>query len=104
MATITWKIDWLECKPTQGNLSNVVIVAGWRCSGVDGEHSSSIYNTIALGPPGPDFTSFNDLTEQQVLGWCWDRGVNKGATEAAIEKLIAQQINPPTTKPALPWV
>jgi hypothetical protein len=28
MATFTWIIEWMQCKPTEGDHTNVVIIAG----------------------------------------------------------------------------
>jgi hypothetical protein len=39
-----------------------------------------------------------------VLGWVWANGVDKDATEAAVEQQIANQKNPPIVSPPLPWV
>jgi hypothetical protein len=44
------------------------------------------------------------LTKDQVLGWIWANGVDKAATEAAVEGQIQNQINPPIVSPPLPWV
>jgi len=37
---------------------------------------------------------YEDLTEADVLGWIWDSGVDKDATEAALAAKIEQQKNP----------
>jgi hypothetical protein len=38
-----------------------------------------------------------------VLGWVWANGVDKDATEAAVEGQIEAQKNPPVVSPPLPW-
>jgi len=38
-----------------------------------------------------------------VLGWIWANGVDKAATEAAVQTQIDNQINPPIITPTLPW-
>jgi hypothetical protein len=55
-------------------------------------------------PTGTTFTPYADLTQEQVLGWVWDNGVDKDATEAAVQQQIDYQINPPVVTPPLPWV
>lgn len=100
---ITWKIEWMQCKPTEGSYTDVVITAGWRCNGTDGTYNGTIYGSCSFPAPGTPFTPYDDLTEQQVLGWCWADGVDKTATEAAVAKQIADQINPPIIQPPLPW-
>ncbi len=53
---------------------------------------------------GEAFTPYADLTQEQVLGWIWANGVDKDATEAAVEQQIENQKNPPIVSPKLPWV
>ena len=101
---ITWVIEWMQCKPSEGDLNNVVITAGWRCNGVDGEYSGSVYSTCSFPQPDGQFVPYQDLTQDMVLGWCWENGVNRAATEAAVEQQIVNQINPPIVSPPLPWV
>lgn len=104
MATqITWIIEWMQCKPTEGSYTDVVITAGWRCNGTDGTYSGTVYGSCAFPMPEGTFTPYADLTQEQVLGWCWANGVNKIATEAAVEQQIQNQINPPIVQPPLPW-
>lgn len=101
---ISWTIEWMQCKPQEGNLQNVVITAGWRCNGTDGTYNGTVYSTCSFSQPsGSDFTPYSDLTESQVLGWCWANGVDKAATEAAVEQQIQDQINPPIVQQKLPW-
>ena len=105
MATqITWIIEWMQCKPTEGSLTDVVVTAGWRCNGTDGTYNASIYSTCSFPmPEDGQFTPYADLTQDQVLGWCWANGVDQAATEAAVEQQIQNQINPPIVQPPLPW-
>ena len=44
MNNYNWIIEWMQCKPTEGNNANVVITAGWRLNGDDGNnHTATIY-------------------------------------------------------------
>ncbi len=104
MIDYVWTIETLWVKPVDGDLTDVAITAAWRCTGSDGTYSSSIYNTCAFSAPdADDFTPYADLTQAQVLDWCWQNGVNKDATETAIASNIDNQINPPIITPPLPW-
>lgn len=100
---ITWNISQLDCKPKEGDLTDVVLTAHWQCTGVDGEFSASVYSTCSFQPPEGNFTPYDQLTLDQVLGWCWENGVSKEATEAAVQTQIDNQINPPIVTPPLPW-
>ena len=104
MATqITWEIFQLDCKPQEGDRSDVVVTAHWRCTGVDGDYSGTVYSTASFPAPEGEFTPYADLTLDQVLGWVWASGVDKDAAEAAVQAQIDNQINPPIVSPALPW-
>ncbi len=103
MNTINWIIEAMDCKPQEGDLTDVVITAHWRCNGTDGTFSGTVYGTCSFSQPGEPFTPYDQLTQEQVLGWCWVNGVNKDATEANIDQQIANQVNPPIVTPPLPW-
>ena len=107
MATI-WTISTLERELSDGG----VIVAHWRATDSEtvGEGDEAVtYSATNYGTCGftydassPDFTPYDDLTEEQVLGWCWNDGVNKDATEASLAANINDQKNP-TTADGVPW-
>ena len=104
----TWTISTMEHNTTDGG----VIVAHWRVT--DSEtvgtgddavtYSASSYGscTFTYDASSPDFTPYADLTESQVLGWCWDNGVDQTEVEASLTANIAEQKNP-TTEGGVPW-
>jgi hypothetical protein len=104
MATITWNISQLDCRPQENDNTNVVFTVHWQCNGVDGSHNANIYSTCSVPAPTGEFTPFADLTKEQVLNWIWVNGVNKDAIEVAVELQIENLKNPPVVSPALPWV
>ena len=102
--TITWNISALDCVPQAPEGADYVVTAHWQCNGVDGNYSGRVYSTCGFAVvQGENFTPYADLTQDQVLGWCWANGVDKAATEAAVEQQIQNQINPPIVSPPLPW-
>ena len=104
MITLSWIIERLLVKPTEGSLTDVVITADWRCNGTDNTYSGTCYGSSSFAPPTDNFTPYPDLTQDQVLGWCYENGVNKTAIEANVSAQIADQINPPVIAPPLPWL
>ena len=107
-ATIVWNISQLNCLPQEDGQTDVVIVAHWQCNGTQVDngttYSGSVYATSSFTyTPGELFTPYADLTQAQVLGWIWASGVDKDATEAAVQQQINNQINPPVITPPLPW-
>lgn len=103
MGTITWVIEWMQCRPVEGDLTNVVVTAGWRCNGEEQGQNTTAYGSCSFPTPGDPFTPYADLTQDQVLGWCWDNGVNKDETEAAVQQQLNNLINPPVVQEPLPW-
>jgi hypothetical protein len=104
MITILWIIERLLVKPTEGTLTDVVITADWRCNGTQDQYSGTCYGSASFAPPTENFTPYPDLTQDQVLGWCFDNGVDQTAIEANVTAQIEAQINPPVIAPPLPWV
>ena len=85
-----------------------VIVAHWRVTDSetvgDDTYSASAYSTASFtyDASSPDFVPYADLTEEMVLGWCWDADVDKDAIEASLTANIEEQKNP-TTQDGVPW-
>lgn len=110
-ATINWTIDWMSAS-TQiiRGFQEVVITAGWRCTGTETAnnqtYTNSVYGTCSFPEPAErdSFTPYSQLTQSQVVGWCWANGVNQTDIEASINNNINLQINPLVTQPPLPWV
>jgi hypothetical protein len=101
---ISWIIERLLVKPTEGSLTDVVITADWRCNGSQDQYSGTCYGSCSFQPPSENFTPYEDLTEQQVLNWCFANGVDQSAIEANVSLQIENQINPPIIAPPLPWL
>ena len=101
--TILWLIERLLVKPTEGSNTDVVITADWRCNGTDETYSGTCYGSCSFQPPSGSFTPYEDLTQDQVLGWCYENGVDKTAIEANVTLQIENQINPPVVTLPLPW-
>lgn len=102
----TWVIAQLDCYPQQDDHTDVVFTVHWRRVATDGTYSADIYGSqsVTLAPEAP-FTPYADLTEAQVIGWLEDAfgPETLEAQKAALDKQIEDQINPPVTRPALPW-
>ena len=96
---VTWTIAQLE-RNTDGN---GVVVAHWRASDVDGEHSGSSYGTCGFTPDATadGYVSYDSLTEADVIAW-----VKADVDADAIEESIAAQITAskePVTAAGVPW-
>jgi hypothetical protein len=109
MATvITWTIRRMTCAPAEAGQTDVVVTANWTCQGVDQSTAAPITasraGTCTFTYTGGGFTPYDQLTESQVLGWCWSSGVDKTGTEAAVTQQIQEQAAAPVTiSQPLPW-
>ena len=108
MSTITWNISAMNCYPQAEGQTNVVFTVHWQCWGTqiqDGKtYSGSVYSTCGVTyAAGSTYIPYANLTKEDVLGWIWASGVDKDATEAAVQQQIDTAINPPVIPPALPW-
>jgi hypothetical protein len=94
--TPVWTISSLDRRTSDG----FVTTAHWQCSGVDGEHSASVYATCSWSEGQPT-VPYASLTEATVLSWVWE-SVDKDATEAAVAAQIEAQKNPVSAS-GTPW-
>ena len=96
---VTWTIAQLE----RNTDSNGVVVAHWRASDVDGEHSGSSYGTCSFTPDSSadGYVAYDSLTEADVISW-----VKADLDADAVEASIAAQIEAskaPVTAAGVPW-
>ena len=106
MNTYAWTISALDCKPKEEGKTNVVVTAEWQVSATDGTHSAGACGkqSFTLDPSKP-FISFDNLTEDQVVGWVQE-SLGIDAVTLLQERLDAQiedLVNPPAIKMPLPW-
>jgi hypothetical protein len=99
---VTWTISTLERNTTDDG----VVVAHWRVSDVDGDHSGSSYGTCGFTPDSTasGYTAYADITEAQAIGWCKDTMGEEAVT--AVEDSIAAQIadsKAPAITTGTPW-
>lgn len=94
---ITWTITQCDRLTSDG----FITTAHWTCSAVDGDYSASSYGTCGFAAATPTIP-YDQVTEAEVLGWCWADGVDKDAVEAALATSIDLQKNP-VTAAGVPW-
>ena len=95
--TTTWTITQTDYITADG----FITTAHWTATAVDGDYTASIYSTCSWAPGTPTIP-YDQVTQQEVLGWCWTSGVDKAATEAALAAQIAAQKNP-VSAAGVPW-
>ena len=99
---VTYRVLSLE----RNTSDDGVVIAHWRASDVDGEHSCSSYGTCGFTPDSTadGYTAYADITEAQAIEWV-KASMGEEAVEA-LESSIAAQIEEskaPATAAGVPW-
>ena len=88
------------------NPTGYVVNAIFEVTGTDGTHTASIGGNCQFTPTkGQNIIPFEQLTQEQVIGWINEATNNQANYYANIDGQIASMINPPVS-PAntpLPW-
>ena len=92
-----WSITNCDRKVSTGYIN----VVHWTCSAVDGEFSASVYSTCSF-EDGTPVVPYDQVTEAEVLNWIWSNGVDKQATEEAVNAQLQAQKNPVSAS-GVPW-
>jgi hypothetical protein len=95
------QIEWKITNTDRYTDLNFIYCAHWTATATDGDYTASIYSTCSWADGSPTIP-YADVTETEVLQWCWDSGVSKEATEAALAQNIELQKNPVTAQ-GVPW-
>jgi hypothetical protein len=95
MNTYTWTIVALDCKINEDNLQDVVYNVNWRYKAVnENDITVETFGALLVPPPSQeDFTPYEDLTKDQVIGWL-DAGLNVPAITADLDNQINLIVNP----------
>lgn len=108
--TYSWALKSLK-KADVGDLASVIVQTHWTCTGTDEDgnegtfHGATPFDPSLVDPA--NFTEFNSLTEEQVLGWI--KAVVVGHYKEHVEAQITKQINEKklsveeVSADALPW-
>lgn len=119
--TFKWSIKKLEVAPALNNRVNVVTTVNWNVVGTDSDSNiSESYSGLSSFSLGDTFVSYDQLTEQQVLDWCFEPEINevknfegtviststriiKDEGEAQVTKQIEELLAQKAITPDLPW-
>ena len=96
--TPVWTISQCDRLTSDG----FITTAHWQCTATDGDYSASIYATCSFPETEGTMIPYSQVTQAEVLNWCWAGGVDKDATEAALAQNIALQKNP-VVEAGVPW-
>ena len=96
--TYTWAIKSLKKQDDPSlELNDIIVQTYWECTGADEDGNSGTFHGATPFEPDqidPDqFTSYENLTEAQVLGWIQDLVNGNPGYKAHIDEQIQKQID-----------
>lgn len=102
-----WFINQLDCVPTDGTLTDFVVVAHWSrmaketINGV--EYFASVYGSQSFSKDDvTNFIPYEDLTYEIVSSWL-DDSLDVEALDLNLDAQIENQVNPPIVVLPLPF-
>lgn len=112
--TYTWKIKSLKKQDDPSiELNDIIVQTYWECTGTDADGNSGMFSgatPFELDQADPtNFTSYENLTEAQVLGWIQDVVNNNPSYKEHIDSHIQKQIDAvvrpmvEVSEKTLPW-
>ncbi len=106
--TKKWVIAAFDCKPTEGELTDVAFVVHWRKQATevvdDKTYTADMYGACQVGAPDPEsFVPFEQLTEEVVVPWL-ENTLDVEAIDSALVAKIEEQKNPPVVTKKAPWI
>jgi len=87
MTNYNWTISAMECLKKDNDLNDVVITIHWRYNAEKEGFNAETYGATSMPlPTGEEFTPYEELTKDQVVGWL----VSELDVDAMNENLNAQ--------------
>jgi hypothetical protein len=103
--TFNWSITKTQVIPTQDGKTNIITKAEWFVNAVDKDKNAASFASGTCNfSLGDTFTPFEELTEQQVLNWCFAFENFKENIETQVAEQIARQLIQKEIEPTLPWL
>lgn len=119
--TYQWVVTNMDCYPQNAGQTDVVYKAYYyveafsaethEVDNPDGSKNTIPYQATNCGEQdftytaGSPYTPYNELTNEIVVGWIQSALGTDGVSAIInkLDKMIADQINPPVVNPPLPW-
>jgi len=100
-STFTWSITNMTANEQVGDYSNVVNKIFYSCTAVDGDAFKTVTGVLDIAlDPDNTFILYENLTQDDVLNWLWEHGVDQSAIESDLDSAIHQ---PNNVVLPLPW-
>ena len=94
-------IEWNVVNTEYKTENKFIVTVHYTVTAVDGEYTASTYGTVGYTQEEENFTPFEQLTKDQVVGW-----VQTSLDKETVESSLASQIEAlknPVQESGLPW-
>jgi hypothetical protein len=103
-----WVIESTDRYFTYETQNNVIFNVYWRCFANDNlspvPNIASISGVCSLPYVSTNnFINYADLTQEQILEWLWNFGVNQTEIQSQLDSMLVTKLNPTIIKQELPW-
>lgn len=93
----TWSVVQMDRQVADGFVTTV----HYNVAAVDGDYTASTYGTVGFTKEDMEYVPFEQLTQEQVIGWV-QTSLGKDTVEEALTAQIEAQKNP-VSESGLPW-
>lgn len=97
MNQYTWSVVQMDRKTDDG----FVITVHYTVTATDGEYTASTYGTVGYTQEEGSYTPYEELTQEQVVGWVQD-SLGKDTVEESLAAQI-EALKNPVTETGVPW-
>lgn len=98
---VNWNVVSVDTAKV-GEYLDAITMVRWVCKAIDGDKVAVWPGATALGAPSGNFTPYDKLTEETVLGFCFGDGLEKSVIEAKVQDDLERALSAPVSPP-LPW-
>ena len=94
-------IEWNVVNTEYKTENKFIVTVHYTVTAVDGEYTASTYGTVGYTQEEENFTPFEQLTKDQVVGWV-QTSLDKETVEASLASQI-EALKNPVQESGLPW-
>lgn len=98
---IKWNIVSVDTAKVGEHVA-AVVMARWVYKATEGDKTAVQLGATVLGAPSTNFIPYEELTEADVLGFCFGDGLEKSVIEAKAQDDLERALSGPVSPP-LPW-
>jgi hypothetical protein len=100
---VVWKVESLAVMPNDGVHTDVVTRCSWSCIAKQEDREFVVNGNKYFTVNTERFVPFNELSETDVLAWCWEAGLDKNSVEQTAKLGLLSSEHPKEVEMASPW-